>query len=86
MAVNMLTMTPMASVSAKPRMMLAPKFRPNQNRMAQVMIVETLESRMDAPRPVEAGVDSRAHGLAGAQLLFGPFEDQDVSVYRHTDR
>ena len=47
MAVNRLTRTPIASVRAKPLMMLAPKFMPNQKRMAQVMSVEALESRMD---------------------------------------
>src|SRR5207253_6613025 len=47
-AVNSETMTPVASVKAKPLMIEAPpNVEPNQNRMAQVMSVEALESRMD---------------------------------------
>src|SRR5579883_3221402 len=39
--------TPMKRVEAKPTMMLAAKVLPNQYRMAQVIMVETLESRIE---------------------------------------
>lgn len=47
MAVNRLTNTPIARVSAKPFTMLCLKFDPNQNRITQVMSVHALESRME---------------------------------------
>src|SRR5258708_3511297 len=46
-AVNKLTTTPSARVSAKPLTRLAPKVLPNQYRMAQVISVEIFESRME---------------------------------------
>ena len=46
-AVNRLTSTPMARVREKPFTMLAPKAFPNQYRMAEVIRVERLESRID---------------------------------------
>ena len=39
--------TPMNSVVAKPTMMLAAKVLPNHHRIAQVIMVEMLESRME---------------------------------------
>ncbi len=47
MAVKMLVITPKARVMAKPLTILAPKFEPNQNKIAQVMSVLRAESRIE---------------------------------------
>ena len=46
-ALNILIATPMNKVNANPTTRLAPSLEPNQNRIAQVMKVETLLSRME---------------------------------------
>lgn len=47
MAENMLTATPTNRVKANPVMMVAPVNCPNQYRMAQVIMVVMLESRIE---------------------------------------
>ena len=46
-AVNMLTRTPIANVTAKPLTILAPKLLPNSQRMTQVIQVDMLESKIE---------------------------------------
>jgi len=46
-AVNMLTITPIDRVRAKPLTILAPKVLPNQYRIPHVIRVERLESRIE---------------------------------------
>ena len=73
-AVNRLTNTPIASVSAKPLTMLAPNALPNQYRMPQVISVEIFESRIDG------------QAAARSQFFLHTLEDQDVGVNSYTDR
>ena len=49
---------------------------------------EARDVRVEDARPgsVEPGLDRRAEGLAGADLLLHPLEDEDVRVDRHADR
>ena len=81
-AENIETSTPMIRTSAKPRM----TDEPNRNRIEAVIRLDTFESRIDVPGPVEARLDRRRQRLADPQLLLHPLEDQDVRVDRHADR
>ena len=48
--------------------------------------LDTFESRMEFQARLKPGLDGRRQGLAEAQLLLHPLEDEDVGVHRHAHR
>ena len=86
MAENMLSITPMASVAAKPCTTVAPSVSANQYRMPDVISVETLLSRIADHARLKPMLIEESSVRPDAHLLLHSLENQDVGVHCHADR